>query len=336
MESLSNFQRVPHQPTGAGLSWLTEQGCETSDFLLKLRAFPKQLSQLTEVFLLRRSVFAFTVLCLCALLSAFPAEASPLSKKKATAIVLYDQESMNIKSLSTWSYFSGVSYTHVKGPANGAALASEIIRGELARGGYKVLGNTVSLQILRARAKSKNLPNPAEITKLSKKYKIGQYIDGTVTALDSTKNDFGMYTGTAAVAVNAYDNSGRTLYSDSVIAKGVGITESEAEMKAVREAALQIAEKLVDKSADNESGFNGMYVSVSGAGNFRTVQSVERACGTVYGVTAVKNMQYKNGTALLAVYGKFDVQELQDAITSKVEYSTIRQVRDGTVYVDLY
>ena len=68
----------------------------------------------------------------------------------------------------------------------------------------------------------------------------------------------------------------------------------------------------------------------------RTVQSVERACGTVYGVTAVKNMQYKNGTALLAIYGKFDVQELQDAITSKVQYSTIRQVRDGTVYVDLY
>lgn len=47
-------------------------------------------------------------------------------------------------------------------------------------------------------------------------------------------------------------------------------------------------------------------------------------------------MQYKNGTALLAIYGKFDVQELQDAITSKVQYSTIRQVRDGTVYVDLY
>lgn len=288
------------------------------------------------MFLLKRRILAFTVLCFSAFLTAWPAEASPLSKKKTVAIVLYDQKSMDVTSRSTWSYFSGASYTRVKGTPNGAALASEIIRGELVRSGYKVLGKPVTLNILKARAKAKDLPDSEEIVKLSKKYGIGQYIDGTVTALDSEKNDFGMYTGTAAVAVNAYDRTGRTLYSDSVMSKGVGITQDEAKMKAVREAALQISEKLADKSADNESGFNGMYVSVSGAGNFRTVQSVERACGTVYGVTAVKNMQYKNGTALLAIYGKFDVQELQDAITSKVQYSTIRQVRDGTVYVDLY
>jgi hypothetical protein len=285
---------------------------------------------------LKRSFAAFLLVLLCVMAVSLPAGAAPLSRKKATAIVLYDQnETSGIKSVSVWSYFSGASYTRAKGSVKGAALAAETIRGALARSGYNVLGDSVTRRILKARIKENSQPDSSEVRQLSKAYKIGQYIDGTVSLLDAEKNSFGMYTGSAVVTVNAYDSTGRTLYSDSVIAKGVGITEDESQIKAVQKAASQIAGRIT--GGDTPDGNPGsIYVSVSGASGYRNVQSVVTACRTVYGVSSVKTMEYKNGTALIAVYGSCKPEELKNAITDKVEYSTVREVRDGTIYIDLH
>lgn len=283
---------------------------------------------------MKRSLTAFIFVLACIFALPLTAGAAELSRKKATAIVLYDQDNSSIKSVSVWSYFSGTSYTRVKGPTSGAALAAEIIRGSLARSGYKVLGSDVTRQILKARSRESTQPDSAEVQKLSRKYKIGQYIDGTVSLLDAEKNTFDMYTGAATVSVNVYDSAGNTIYADSIMAKGVGITEDESQIKAVQKAASQIAGKLT--AGSSAEAIDGMYVSISGAASFRTIQSVMTACRSVYGVSSVKTMEYKDGSALVAVYGSFQTDELKNALTDKVEYSTIREVRDGTIYLDIH
>ena len=265
---------------------------------------------------MNRKILRFALAALTVLALAVTAVAAPLRKNRAIAVILYDVEpGTRYTSLSSWSYYGGMSYTHYSSAARGAALATETIRSALVKNGYKVVSDQVTARIIKAQPKQ---PGPGAVKKISRAHGVSQYVDGTVEVLDTIRNEFGMYTGSAVVMVHVYDSTGRTLFSDSAMGKEVGATPDESEIKAVRKAAEELAEKITGVSANPDVAEGGFYVFVRGARDFKTVQSVVTACKTVYGVTSARAGRFDGDWAQLTVFGNFDLKELQKAIVDKV------------------
>ena len=283
---------------------------------------------------MNRKVLRFALAAFAALALAATAVAAPLRKNRAVAVILYDVDpGTRYTSLSSWSYHGGMSYTHYSSAVRGAALATETIRSALVKNGYKVVSDQVTARIVKAQPKQ---PGPGAVKKISRTHGVSQYVDGTVEVLDTIRNEFGMYTGSAVVMVHVYDSTGRTVFSDSAMGKEVGATRDESEIKAVRKAAEELAEKITGVSANPNVADGGFYVFVRGARDFKTVQSVVTACKTVYGVTSARAGRFDGDWAQLAVFGNFDLKELQKAIVDKVPYARINDVTDSTLYVDIY
>lgn len=271
---------------------------------------------------------------LAALALAAAAFGAPLRKGRATAVILYDVESERQESASTaWDYYGGETVSRDAAPAKGAALATETIRSELLRAGYKMVSDAVTARIVKAQSATSPAPT---VSQLSRTYGVTQYIDGSVQVQAAECNDLGMYSGSATVMAHAYDRTGRALFSDAVTASDVGSSPGQAELNAVRKASLRMAERLTGVGSDPDAADGGMYVFVSGARGFRTAQSVLNACKSVYGVTSAKIGHFEGDTAQLAVVGTFSVNELRRAITDKVPYANITETNDHTIYVSIY
>lgn len=283
---------------------------------------------------MNRKVLRFTLAALAVLALAATAVAAPLRKNRAIAVILYDVEpGTRYTSLSSWNYYGGMSYTHYASAVRGAALATETIRSALVKNGYKVVSDQVTARIVKAQPKQ---PGPGAVKKISRAHGVSQYVDGTVEVLDTIRNEFGLYTGSAVVMVHVYDSTGRTIFSDSAMGKEVGATRDESEIKAVRKAAEELAERITGVPANPNVAEGGFYVFVRGARDFKTVQSVVTACKTVYGVTSARAGRFDGDWAQLAVFGNFDLKELQKAIVDKVPYARINDITDSTLYVDIY
>jgi hypothetical protein len=284
-----------------------------------------------EVFMMKKGIFRFAAAVAAVLTAAAVVWAAPLSKKRATAVLMYDIDSSNRYSSATvWDYYGGVSVSRGGAYAQGAALATETIRGQLLRNGYKVVSDQITARLIKAQSKP---AGAGAVKQLSRTFGVGQYIDGSVQVLDTTYNDLGTYTGAAAVIVHGYDSTGRTIFSDSVTAKAAGATADEAEINAVREAALQVAEKLTGVSSNPDAADGGMYVYLYGVRNIQDIRSVLNACKSVYGVDHGAITRYEDDTALLTLTGQFNVSELTRAITDKAPYARITEQNDHTVYV---
>ena len=278
--------------------------------------------------MVKKGIFRVAAAVAALLAAVSLAWASPLSKKRATAVLLYDIDTSSHYSTTTvWDYY-GSETTARRGYAPGAALATETIRGQLVRNGYKVVSDQITARIIKAQSRPAGANS---VRKLSREFGVSQYIDGSVQVLDTTQNAMGMYSGAAAVIVHGYDSTGRTIFSDAVTAKAVGATPDEAEINAVRQAALQVAEKLTGLPGPDAAG--GMYVYVYNARGLQDARSVQNACKSVYGVDDVTITRYEGDTALLTVTGEFSLSELRRAITDKAPYARITEQSDHTIYV---
>ena len=286
-----------------------------------------------EVSVLRKNLIRWALLLAASFIFAAAASAAPLSKKRATAVILYDVDSgQHYSSLSVWNYYGGAVYERSGTYAQGAALATETIRSELLRCGFKVVGDKITAGIIKAQSRP---AGAGSVRQLSRAFGVSQYIDGSVQVLDTVRNDLGSFSGAAAVMVHGYDGSGRAIFSDAVTARAVGATADEAEINAVRQAALQIAEKLTGISSNPDAADGGMYVWAYGISSLQTARSVLNACKSVYGVTSANIKSYEGDTAVLGVYGHFNVSELQQAIVDKVPYARITETNDHTIYVNI-
>ena len=280
--------------------------------------------------MVKKGIFRFAAAVAALLAAAALAWATPLSKKRATAVLLYDIDSDSRYSSSTvWDYY-GYETSERRGYAQGAALATETIRGQLVRNGYKVVSDQITARIIKAQSRP---ANAGAVRKISRAFGVNQYIDGSVQVLDTVRNMMGSYSAAAAVIVHGYDSTSRTIFSDSVTAKAVGATADEAEINAVREAALQVAEKLTGVSSNPDAADGGMYVYVYNARGLQDFRSVQNACKSVYGVDQVTMSRYEGDTALLTVMGEFNLSELRRAITDKAPYARITEQNDHTIYV---
>ena len=104
--------------------------------------------------MMKKGIFRFAAAVAAVLTAAAAVWAAPLSKKRATAVLLYDIDSSNRYSSATvWDYYGGVSVSRGGAYAQGAALATEMIREQLLRNGYKVVSDQITARLIKAQSK---------------------------------------------------------------------------------------------------------------------------------------------------------------------------------------
>ena len=104
--------------------------------------------------MMKKGIFRFAAAVAAVLTAAAVVWAAPLSKKRATAVLMYDIDSSNRYSSATvWDYYGGVSVSRGGAYAQGAALATETIREQLLRNGYKVVSDQITARLIKAQSK---------------------------------------------------------------------------------------------------------------------------------------------------------------------------------------
>ena len=124
--------------------------------------------------------------------------------------------------------------------ASVAALVSQ----RLTARGYRVVDERRMAAIRQSRIAEAALNGDVDaIIRLSRENNVGATI--TINAhARAERNPFGLWTGTASVAVMAMTSGGRMIYSDTVQGKAVTPTRHEAAQSAIEEAALQAVERM--------------------------------------------------------------------------------------------
>ncbi len=281
-------------------------------------------------------VFGALLFVLALNVSAF---AAGLAKNRSTAVVLHDNNApARYESNTEWDRHGGSSSTTYGAPIKGASIATEVIRKALIGSGFKVVDEKRLASIRKQKAAQLALDDNIEaIKKLSSQYGIGQYVTGTVTVQRGARNEFGLYTGGATIALKAYSSSGKYILAETATTKEIGYTEDEAAVKSVQTAAQQIADALTGGGQTASSGGKGgCYVVVSGLRSFRAVQNVVSACRSVYGVTTAEAGEYSGGSSTIAVLGNFSMKELKDALSDKLPYSRITGTDAHSIYLEMY
>jgi hypothetical protein len=125
-----------------------------------------------------------------------------------------------------------------------ASTAALIIQ-RLTAKGYKVVDQNKLAAIRQSKAAIAALDGDINaIMKLSSQYGVGTTITVNAEAGQSMVNEFGLYTGTASVAVMAVTSGGNMVFSDTVRGKQVGYTPEEAAQKAIETAALLAVDRM--------------------------------------------------------------------------------------------
>jgi hypothetical protein len=121
------------------------------------------------------------------------------------------------------------------------ASAESILVQVLLSNGYKIVDQKKLAEIRRSEAGRLALEgNVDAIMKLSSKYGVSTVITARIQAGMPMQNEFGLFTGTASMAVKATASNGTLLYADTVSGKQVGYTPDEAAQKSI-EAAAKVA-----------------------------------------------------------------------------------------------
>jgi hypothetical protein len=130
-------------------------------------------------------------------------------------------------------------------PQHNASTAALVVQ-RLTKGGYKVVDQNKLAAIRQSKAAVAALDGDiGAIVKLSSQYGVGTTITISAEAGQPRRNEFGLYTGTASVAVMAVTSGGKMIFSDTVRGKQVGYTPDEAAQKAIEAAALLAVDRMV-------------------------------------------------------------------------------------------
>jgi hypothetical protein len=131
----------------------------------------------------------------------------------------------------------GVSEQH---NASVAALVSQ----RLAANGYKIVDSQKLAAIRRSKAAMAALDGDVDaLVRINSQYQVGTAITINAQAGRSVVNEFGLYTGTASVAIMAVSGS-NMVYSDTVQSKKVQYAPDEAAQAAIEAAALLAVDRM--------------------------------------------------------------------------------------------
>ena len=213
--------------------------------------------------------------------------------------------------------------------------AETLIKQELLANGYPVVNEAMVEKVKKdQRARLLEQGNPKAIRELGKIYDIRIFLVGKATLAEPLKNDFGTFTGTATVAVQAYSTGdAKYLLAETASAKELGGTPDEAAQKALETAARAIAKKLAaGGSGASQSGIPlQMRVVVEGITDFKLANEVLFACRKIPGVTEAEIESYQGGTATIRLAYRGSSKELGDALSRQGLPITVTGAAGNTV-----
>ncbi len=250
-----------------------------------------------------RRLFLPLILCSSLFLLAVPGWAEKLPKGKNLAMVIYE----NAGGYQTTA-------------ATGSAEA--IIKQALINNGYPVVNEAQLAKIRQSKAAMLALDgNVDAILSLGRTYGIRIFLSGKATMQRAQQNEFGLYTSTAVLAVQAYSaTNGKYIFSHTTNAKEVGYTPDEASQKALNKAAASMAQDIIQgegSAAAAQGAVNTLFVVVSGVSNFNVANTVLGACKTLSKTKEAKISGFTGGTATIQVLYAGTVDQLQDALSRR-------------------
>ena len=248
------------------------------------------------------------LLALVLLVPSGPAGAA-LSKKESVAVVIHD----------------GTASPDGSGQSLGTAEATilEILLAE----GYNVVNPKRMEEIRRSKAARLALEGDVEaIVKLRSQYGLGLFVSGRVSLPEARQNEFGLFTATAELAVEAYATStGRYVFSGTTSGKQLGYSAGEAREKALQEAArLMGAELTKGESPASAQGVGGgetssvLRLSLANLSSFSQLNEILATCRHLAGVNGAKATGYANGTGLIEVDYRGTSREFVASLTKRI------------------
>ncbi len=243
------------------------------------------------------------ILLSAVLLTGIPGWAEKLPKGKNIAMVIYENAGGYQATAATGS-------------------AEAIIRQALINNGYPVVNEAQLAKIRQSKAAMLALDgNVDAILSLGKTYGIRIFLSGKATMQRAQQNEFGLYTSTAVLAVQAYSaTNGKYIFSHTTNAKEVGYTQDEASRKALDKAAASMAQDIIQgegSAAASQGAVNTLFVVVNGVSNFNVANTVLASCKTLSKTKEAKITGFTGGTATIQVLYAGTVDQLQDALSRR-------------------
>ncbi len=243
--------------------------------------------------------FFLSLIVLTVLASSACCEDAPLPKGKTIAVL--------VRSIS----------------AQYARSAEAILIRQLISEGYKAVDQERLETIRKNKAAVLALDGDVEaILELSRTYGFNVLVSGRATVSTPVKNEFGLFTATASLALRACRGSnGREIFADTISAKEVGYTGDEAGQKALEAATKEVARRLVGRS--NPSGGTGgeeqtrdFEIEVSGLRSFVEAHGFVETCIRT-GCGSASLVRFSGGKALVRVSWSGDVVSLARALVAQ-------------------
>ncbi len=252
---------------------------------------------------LLKTFFFGGILLSAVLLAGIPGWAEKLPKGKNIAMVIYENAGGYQATAATGS-------------------AEAIIRQALINNGYPVVNEAQLAKIRQSKAAMLALDgNVDAILSLGKTYGIRIFLSGKATMQRAQQNEFGLYTSTAVLAVQAYSaTNGKYIFSHTTNAKEVGYTQDEASRKALDKAAASMAQDIIQgegSAAASQGAVNTLFVVVNGVSNFNVANTVLASCKTLSKTKEAKITGFTGGTATIQVLYAGTVDQLQDALSRR-------------------
>ena len=179
-------------------------------------------------------------------------------------------------------------------PSHGAAVRSILTRA-LLEGGYRAVDEQQLERIRRSKAAALALEGDVDaILQLGKSFGFSVLLSGTVTVPKAVKNEFGLFTATAALSITACSAAdGRQILAVTESAKEIGYTPEEAAQKAAETAGRSAAEAVLGKRSQGQQEIP--------AARFTVIVSPIRSFAEAHGIVE----SCRNAGALSASLVKF-------------------------------
>jgi len=135
----------------------------------------------------------------------------------------------------------------------------------------------------------------------------------------------GLYTGTAAISMEAYSTgNGKYLFSDSANGKALGYSPDQASEKALQQASKIIAQKMTGHGEENSSSpssassqARSISLHVRNVSDFSKANEILSACKGLSGTINGKISQYGGGSITISLQYRGDGKKLANRLSKR-------------------
>ncbi len=206
----------------------------------------------------------------------------------------------------------------------------------LLQNGYSVVNPKRMEEIRRSKAARAALDGDVDaILRLGSQYGVGFFVSGRAKLPQPRQNEFGLFTATADIAVEAYSTAtGKYVFSGTASGKQLGYSAAEALEKALAEAARAVAASLVGTSSQETAGPAAsatVCLILNKVTAFSQINEVLETCRHLAGVVAAKATGYSGGVGQIELDYRGDLQELASSLAKRQTNLAVRAVGPGQI-----